>query len=588
MINQSPRRLSSGAAQPQTYLDGVYVSRTGSLNGPWTRIASSDKLGATATGSALSNNDGRGYSPGIQAWYNQFIAVDPTDANHLYVGLEEIYESKDGGKSWSTVGPYWNFSFSCWNVNVLYPPNGTSGGNGCPLTTHSDQHSIAFGVATARHRYSSATTAASIAGRSTARTNRNGNATDWVSLNDGTINALQYYYVGVGKLQADDATRPDLQKGDNVLVSGGLQDNGGSLLRPGADKMVSNFGGDGGDVLVDPNDGCNIVQEYVYLSLRMTQTCANPKSTQAWLDLSQATTVEIAPPDINAQFIAPFTANEKNVNQWLAGGNSIWYQDKGFGIKSGAEWQRVKTLTSPSQTFTAIAYSGDKALATWCGPCSNSTSALFQRGATVGTFDGKAWTWKDITRRTSRTSRRTRATFLFTPQRRPRAGQRRPRRRHRPGRSPPRPGCDDVDEARRLVAAGDGRDGPEPRARRPTLRRDARSRHLAHRRHRPLARTRQLTRRAARAALRVSSSVLCRRDDRRLHRAGRQAECADYRTSSARTSRRPSTTRSDHSASCSTICNPRPAGRRSSGDSATRVELPRRIGSRTQMRTRRD
>jgi hypothetical protein len=397
VINQSPRKLTSLSAQPQTFLDGVYVSSTGSLNGPWTRIASSDKLGATATGSALSNNDGRGYSPGIQAWYNQFIAVDPTDAKHLYVGLEEVYESKDGGNSWKTVGPYWNFSFSCWNVDNLYPPNGTSGGNGCPLTTHSDQHSIAFGVADGKPQVFVGNDGGVYRRPVNGQTNRNGNATDWVSLNDGTINALQYYYVGVGRLQADDAARPDLQKGDNVLVSGGLQDNGGSLLRPGADKMVSNFGGDGGDVLVDPNDGCNIVQEYVYLSLRMTQTCANPKSTQAWLDLAQATTVKIAPPDINAQFIAPFTANDKNSNQWLAGGNSIWYQDKGFGIKSGADWQRVKTLASPSQTFTAIAYSGEKALATWCGPCSNSTSALFQRGATVGTFDGKAWTWKDIT-----------------------------------------------------------------------------------------------------------------------------------------------------------------------------------------------
>jgi hypothetical protein len=104
VINQSPRRLSSGSAQQQTYLDGVYVSSTGSLDGPWTRIASSDKLGATATGSALSNNDGRGYSPGIQAWYNQFIAVDPTDANHLYLGLEEVYESKDGGTRGRRLG----------------------------------------------------------------------------------------------------------------------------------------------------------------------------------------------------------------------------------------------------------------------------------------------------------------------------------------------------------------------------------------------------------------------------------------------------------------------------------------------------
>ena len=30
--------------------------------------------------------------------------------------------------------------------------------------------------------------------------------------------------------------------------------------------MGSNFGGDGGDVLVNPDNGCEIVQEYVYLS----------------------------------------------------------------------------------------------------------------------------------------------------------------------------------------------------------------------------------------------------------------------------------------------------------------------------------
>jgi hypothetical protein len=396
VVNQSPRKINSLGAIPMTYLDGVYVSKNGSLTGPWTRVASSEKLGATATGSALSNNDGRGYRPGIQAWYNQFLSVDPADANHVYLGLEEVYESKDGGKSWSTVGPYWNFSFACWNVNVLYPPNGPSGANGCPQSTHSDQHSIAFGTANGTSQVFVGNDGGVYRRPVNGHVNGNGNATDWVSLNDGSLNALQYYYVGVGTVQASDAQRPDLGKGDGVLVSGGLQDNGGSLLRPGGDKMVSNFGGDGGDVLVDPNDGCNIVQEYVYLAMRMTKTCANPESTEAWFDLSQSTTIAIAPPDINAQFIAPFTANAKNNDQWLAGGNSIWYQDKGFAIKSGSEWQKVKTLASPGQTFTAVAYSGNKALGTWCGPCSNSTSALFARGATVGTFDGTSWTWKDV------------------------------------------------------------------------------------------------------------------------------------------------------------------------------------------------
>ena len=391
VINQSPRKLNSLGFQ-QTLLDGVYVSKNG-LVGPWNRIASSDKLGATSTGSALANVLGQGYSPGIQAWYNQFITVDPADANHVFVGLEEIYETKNGGTSWHTIGPYWNYGMPCWRPDALYPPNG----NGpCPQNTHSDQHAIAFGVVAGKQTMFVGNDGGIYRRPLYGQVNSNGNATDWLSLNDGTIDALQYYYVGVGKLNADDAQRPDLQSGDDVLVSGGLQDNGGSLLRPGAPKMVSNFGGDGGDVLVDPNDGCNIVQEYVYLSMEVTKTCANPGNPDAFLDKTKATTIDISPPDVNAQFIAPFTANDENINQWLAAGNSIWYQDKGFDITSGSQWQRVKTLPSSTQTFTAVAYSGTKALATWCGPCSNSTAATFARGATVGTFAGASWTWKDV------------------------------------------------------------------------------------------------------------------------------------------------------------------------------------------------
>ncbi|MDX6517549.1 MAG: hypothetical protein QOF50_395 [Gaiellaceae bacterium] len=391
VINQSPKRLNKGGMQ-NTLLDGVYASKNG-LVGPWNKIASADKLGAPSTGSVLGTNGGQGYSPGVQAWYNQFITVDPADANHVYVGLEEVYETKDGGSSWKTVGPYWNFGLGCWRTDSLYEPNGSVG---CPLTTHSDQHAIAIGTVGGK-QYTFVGNDGGIYRRPLAgSTNANNNATDWQSLNDGSIDALQYYYVGVGKLKAEDAGRPDITTGDNVLVSGGLQDNGGSLLRPGAPKMVSNFGGDGGDVLVDPNDGCNIVQEYIYLSMEVTKTCANPGDPAAFLDLSKSTTIDISPPDINAQFIAPFTANEKNINQWLAGGNALWYQTNGFDITSGSQWTRVKTLAAPNQTFTAVAFSGSKALATWCGPCSNSTAATFTRGAVVGTLAGGTWTWKDV------------------------------------------------------------------------------------------------------------------------------------------------------------------------------------------------
>jgi hypothetical protein len=395
VINQSPRKINSLGKIPMTYLDGVYESDNG-LAGPWNRIASSGQLGSSSDGSALAGKQGQGYSPGIQSWYNQSIAVDPGNASHVLVGLEEVYETRNGGSNWTTVDPYWNFYFKCWAPDAVYPPNGVP--NRCPLAPHTDQHSMAIGKVGGVPTLFIGNDGGVYSHPLNGHINANGNGDDWTSLNDGTMDALQYYYVGVGKL-ADNGSRPDLQTGDSVLVSGGLQDNGGSLLRPGADKMVSNFGGDGGDVLVDPNNGCNIVQEYVYLTMELTQTCANPGSghPNAFLDPNDATTYNIAPPDVNAQFIAPFTANDKNINQWIAAGTSLWYQDKGFAIRSPDGWQKIYSLPSPALTFTAVAYSGDALIATWCGPCSNG-GAPFARGAVVGTFDEatNSWTVKPL------------------------------------------------------------------------------------------------------------------------------------------------------------------------------------------------
>jgi hypothetical protein len=161
--------------------------------------------------------------------------------------------------------------------------------------------------------------------------------------------------------------------------------------------MVSNFGGDGGDVLVDPNDGCNIVQEYVDLTMSVTQTCAhpnqlNPKHVGAFLDATKATSFNIAPPDINARFTAPFVANDQNINEWLAAGNSLWMQEKGFAIRKPSEWTKAYTLSSPSNLYTALAMSGNEAIGGWCG-ASNCNNSGFVRGVTIGTKTNGKWSF---------------------------------------------------------------------------------------------------------------------------------------------------------------------------------------------------
>ncbi|MHB9863196.1 beta propeller repeat protein [Streptomyces sp. YIM S03343] len=362
-IDQSPEQLNTN---PDSGLEGIYSAT--SPFGPWTKTADYKQL--AADGSALTSS---GYMPGVQAWYNQFLTVDPSDPKHVYAGLEEVFETKDSGSTWSTVGPYWNFGFSCWSID---PAKQTGD---CNQTTHSDQHGVAIG----RYHGKSFVYIGNDGGvykRPVAGSqDASGHATDWTSLNDGTIDTLQYYSVGIGK---------DLTYG-GVSVTGGLQDNGQSVRRGNDTVMGSNFGGDGGDTLTDPANGCNIAEEYVYLAIQVTQNCA--VNDGSWVtDATKATSYNVAPADNatgEARFIAPLAADMKSASTWIAGGRHVWVQTHGYAIRSGDEWKSVYDLGT-GHTATAVAASGGKVYVGWCGPCNNQG---FTRGISVGNADGTGW-----------------------------------------------------------------------------------------------------------------------------------------------------------------------------------------------------
>ena len=325
-----------------TVLAGVYDSPGGDVAGPWNKIADSQKL--AGQDSALKGALNIGYRPGVQAWYNNFVLVDPADSKHLFVGLEEVYETKDAGVSWATIGPYWNFDFPCWSFDPTK--------NTCAPTTHSDQHSVAI---SAGKLY---------AGNDGGLYVRNLDGTShWQSLN-ANLRTLQYYSVGVGNVPG------------GVAVAGGLQDNGGSLLLPedtsGSGKMGSPFGGDGGAIIVDPDDGCKILDEYVFLDLWVTTNCGRSDGTTHAIR-------DVAPGDPNARFIAPFSADSTNKNHWVAAGEFIWTYDKGFAIQSGSDWKNVFDQGSGHAT-TTVASRNDVIWSAWCGPCN---SVGFTRGVST-------------------------------------------------------------------------------------------------------------------------------------------------------------------------------------------------------------
>jgi hypothetical protein len=388
-VVESPTKL---AYSPMTVLYGVFKSSSGTLAGPWTQIADSGKL--QASGSALSGSNGVYYRPGVQAWYNNFILAAPGEPDHVWVGLEEIYESKNGGANWTTPGPYWNFGLKCWSSS--------DADNTCPETTHSDQHSIIT--------YEGRVYVGNDGGVKSRPINGTldslGHANDWTNHSRG-LGTLQYYSVGVGV---------DPERG-GYAVAGGLQDNGGSLVRgdrkdnQGNTEMVSPFGGDGGDIIVDPKNGCHILDEYVYLELWMTTTCGQT-------DGSKSAIIDVAVPDANPRFTAPFRAVRGSENtgdhaseRWVAGGNSVWSHDLGFSTTAAQAaslanhgWTKRATLGTGGRMVVGLDAVADPAakrdaskdviVAAWCGE-SNCNSSGFSRG--VMTNFGGSWHELDMT-----------------------------------------------------------------------------------------------------------------------------------------------------------------------------------------------
>ena len=369
-----------------TVLDGVFVSPTGDPAGQWNQIANYRNL--QQTGSALTGGNS-GYTPGVQAWYNEFIGVDPANSDHVYLGLEEVFETRDGGVHWSAIGPYWNFGLPC-SANGL---------DACPKTTHPDQHAVAFGGGKVYVGNDGGVYSRSLSQSSAT-------PAGWNNLN-ATLHTLQYYYAGAGR--AVSTTNGHGAGGDQIW--GGLQDNGGSMIAPGLSTMVEPFGGDGGDTLVDPANGDRVLQEYVDLDIwKSTNGGFAPNGDRhAWTEITPtcfAFTYTPSPCDPNARFIAPYRADIKNIDHWVAGGQYVWdNQGKGWDTSCSAtacDWKQVYN-SGAGHTVTALAASGQTIYAGWCGPGSGcnpreladtGSSSGFARGLATN-YGGQGW--HDIT-----------------------------------------------------------------------------------------------------------------------------------------------------------------------------------------------
>jgi hypothetical protein len=343
-------------------LKGVYESANANPAGPWTLIANTTTFEKANSAEFLSNG-----TPGSQSWYNETIAVDPNNDSHLFVGLEEVYETANAGATWSTTGPYWNFPYPCWNVN---PKLDT-----CPNTSHTDQHATIISGGTLYEGNDGGVYTHPVADVGQVK---------WDDLN-ATLHDLQYYSVGSGTVKG------------GIDIWGGMQDNGIGLLKPGAKEMVSPFGGDGGDVLIDPANGNRAVNEYVYLMMASTVNGGvSNGSTEVYNTISPSCLNIIYksnPCDPNPRFIAPYSADVTNLNHWVAGGEFVWdNQGKGWNTNCSAtacDWVPVHDTGAGNQ-INALADVGNVTYAGWCGNgCNPGGAAPFTSG--IDTNYGGTW-----------------------------------------------------------------------------------------------------------------------------------------------------------------------------------------------------
>ncbi len=357
-VVQSPAAEAAGA---ESVLQGIFVAsgHPASVTGPWTKIGDEAKL--AASGSALAV--GSGYGVGVQAWYNQDLAVDPANPDHLYAGLEEVFESTDAGNTWVTASPYWNYTLACESTTA-----------GCPNTTHPDQHAMMI------------TDGKIVIGNDGGVYSRplsdDQQYGDWTDLN-ATLRSWQYYDARAGRT------------GRATTVFGGLQDNGTSVLTTGSGQMAEPAGGDGFDVVVDPRDGNKMVGEYtegaMYSSTDgghsfnsyVSPTCA----------AQQTTGIKERPGcDPGARFVTPLVQDQQNANVWVTGGQYVWVTTDGWNTTCNdttCSWKDVyDTGNGNAVTALSSARGGRIIYAAWVAGGGNP-GAGFASG--IATNYGGTW-----------------------------------------------------------------------------------------------------------------------------------------------------------------------------------------------------
>jgi photosystem II stability/assembly factor-like uncharacterized protein len=278
---------------------------------------------------------------GGQGWYNNVIAVHPTDPTVVYAAGINLFKSTNGGTSWAMIA----FGYS----GSPYP------------YVHVDHHEIVFHPTNPSIIYF---------GNDGGVFKTTNGGTSFSELNNGFA-TTQFYSGSVHPTQE--------------IYYGGSQDNG--TLKSGTVPNWSMvFGGDGGATAVDYNTPSNVYTEYVELCIMKS---TNGGAANSWV--KSMTGIPVGPNAYDGTtdrvlFIAPYVMDPNSSGTLVAGTYKVYRTTNGAALWTSISGDLTGDGTGATGSkISAIAIAKSSSATIYIGTTGGTASSRIQVTTNTGT-----------------------------------------------------------------------------------------------------------------------------------------------------------------------------------------------------------
>ena len=266
------------SANAPNLVDALCANTSSGLAGLWY----SNNSGASFTqyfngtnSNNLLHNSYNASGAGGQGHYDLAYAINPTNANDIWLGGVNTWNSTDGGSN--------------WYLQTMWSPNAGQNPNGAPVV-HADKHFIAF------HPLASGSMFDCNDGGIYKTTN---GGASWTDISNG-LQISQMYKIGVSQTVTN-----------NIIC--GLQDNGSREIYN--NQWYEQTGGDGMECIIDYSNANTEYASYAYGQIYRTFNFWTNQTTIS---------ANIPGGQPNGAWVTPFVIHPTNPNILFAGYNKLY------------------------------------------------------------------------------------------------------------------------------------------------------------------------------------------------------------------------------------------------------------------------